>query len=84
MDIKAPEHAESQEPLMRDCSCEACTHHTRAYLHYLLRSRELTGVRLLTLHNLTFMHDLMERLRAGIESGDYDAVARATLSGSST
>lgn len=81
MDVTSPEHAESSEPLMHDCACEACTHHTRAYLHYLARSKELTAVRLLTMHNLTFMQTLMGRLRGGIETGDYDRVARSTLSG---
>jgi queuine tRNA-ribosyltransferase len=84
LDIKAPEHADSTEPLMAGCACEACTHHTRAYLHYLARAGELTAVRLLTLHNLTFMANLMDRLRAGIEDADYERVAGELLSGSWT
>jgi tRNA-guanine family transglycosylase len=37
-------------------------------VHYLARSKELTAVRLLTMHNLTFMQRLMERLRSQIAS----------------
>jgi queuine tRNA-ribosyltransferase len=66
---------------MAGCPCEACTRHTRAYLHYLARSKELTAVRLLTMHNLTFMAQLMNRLRAGVEAGDYERVAAGVLSG---
>lgn len=66
LDVKEPRWRDSKEPLMEDCPCEACTRHTRGYLHYLLRAKELTGVRLLTLHNLTFMVRLMDRLRASI------------------
>ena len=42
---------------------------SRAYLHHLLRSGELTGLRLLTLHNLSFIAAVMDDLRAGIEAG---------------
>jgi queuine tRNA-ribosyltransferase len=66
LDLIKAEHTTSKQPIQDDCPCYACTHHTRAYLHYLARSKELTAVRLLTLHNLTFMHQLMARLRAGI------------------
>ena len=48
----------------------------------LARSRELTGARLLTLHNLTFIAALMERLRAAIVDGCLAEVASALRSGS--
>jgi queuine tRNA-ribosyltransferase len=79
MDLIKAEHTDSRAPIQDDCSCYACTHHTRAYLHYLARSNELTAVRLLTLHNLTFMHTLMERLRAAIEADRYADEAAAIL-----
>jgi queuine tRNA-ribosyltransferase len=81
LDLGKAEHAESREPIQDDCPCYACTHHTRAYLHYLARSKELTAVRLLTLHNLTFMRRLMERLRAAIEADRYATEAAAILGG---
>jgi queuine tRNA-ribosyltransferase len=79
IDLGSPEHAENTEPLMSGCTCEACTHHTRAYVHYLTRSKEMTAVRLLTLHNLTFMHTLMDRLRKAIEEDRYEEEARSLL-----
>jgi queuine tRNA-ribosyltransferase len=80
LDVQAPENAGSKAPLQADCDCEACQHHTRAYLHYLSRAGELTAVRLLTLHNLTFMQTLMTRLRGAIEAGDYEAESARILS----
>jgi queuine tRNA-ribosyltransferase len=79
LDLVKAEHADSREPIQEDCDCYACTHHTRAYLHYLARSKELTAVRLLTLHNLTFMRALMKRLRAAIEADRYAKEAAAIL-----
>ncbi len=57
----------SEEPLTEGCACQACTRGlSRAYLSYLVRSRELTGMRLLTEHNLAFLARLMADLRQGI------------------
>jgi queuine tRNA-ribosyltransferase len=69
-------------PIMEDCPCPACrAGHSRAYLHYLLRARELTGARLLTLHNLSFIARLMEDLRAAIAVGRLPEVAAALRAG---
>jgi queuine tRNA-ribosyltransferase len=81
LDLGKAHHTDSREPIQADCGCYACTHHTRAYLHYLARSKELTAVRLLTLHNLTFMRTLMQRLRGAIEADRYAEEAAAILGG---
>src|SRR5436309_779294 len=70
--VKAPAYAASKEPLEPGCPCPACTDYSRAYVNYLARAKELTAVRLLTMHNLTFMHRLMSRLRQAIIDGDYE------------
>ena len=69
LDLKKSAWRESREPIDPTCGCPACREHTRAYLHYLLRAGELTGARLLTLHNLTFMRDLMAGIRDAIAGG---------------
>jgi queuine tRNA-ribosyltransferase len=81
LDLTKGVHRLSQAPIVDDCPCPACREHSRAYLHYLLRAGELTAMRLLTLHNLTFMEALMRGLREAIASGDYAAHA-ARLSAS--
>jgi queuine tRNA-ribosyltransferase len=60
-------------PLDPDCACEVCARHSRAYLRHLLKTDEPTGPRLLTLHNLAWLLDLVHQ--AG------DAVRRGELSG---
>ncbi len=40
-------------PLDERCPCLACRRHSRAYLHHLIRSQEMVGRTLLSLHNLT-------------------------------
>ena len=66
------------EPILAGCSCPACAGGmSRAYLRHLVRQRELTGLRLLTLHNLTFVAGVMERLRAAIAAGTLGEAAAA-------
>lgn len=66
----------SGQPLMEGCACHACTRGlSRAYLSYLVRSGELTGMRLLTEHNLAFLARLMGDLRQAILDGQLSEVA---------
>jgi queuine tRNA-ribosyltransferase len=81
IDVTRADHAEDEGPLVEGCPCTACGRHSRAYLHYLARARELTGTRLLTAHNLTYMQCLTEAARSAIAAGRYARFAEATLSG---
>jgi queuine tRNA-ribosyltransferase len=69
-------------PILEGCGCPACEGgFSRGYLHYLLRARELTGLRLVTLHNLWFIARLMEDLRAAVDAGRLAEVAAALRGG---
>ena len=73
---------ESTDPILEDCPCPACAGgFSRAYLHYLLRARELTGLRLVTLHNLSFIARLMEDLRDAIATDRLSEVAAGLRAG---
>jgi queuine tRNA-ribosyltransferase len=77
-DARRASLAEDEAPLVDGCPCPACTDHSRAYVHYLSRLQELTAVRLLALHNLTYVERLVAGARAAIEAGRF-AHYRATL-----
>jgi queuine tRNA-ribosyltransferase len=81
LDLKKAESGGSREPIADGCPCPACRHHTRGYLHYLARAGELTGARLLTLHNLTFMAELMGGIRESVSGGRFEDYARRVLAG---
>jgi queuine tRNA-ribosyltransferase len=67
---------------MEGCPCPACAGgHSRAYLRYLIRARELTGMRLVTLHNLSFVARLMHDLRGAIGEGRLGERAAALRAG---
>jgi queuine tRNA-ribosyltransferase len=73
--------ARDRSPIDPTCDCLACREHTRAYLHYLLRSSEAAGWRLATIHNLTFVLRLMCEARASIAAGCFAAWRAAVLGG---
>jgi queuine tRNA-ribosyltransferase len=70
LDLMKSRHRDSADPMLEGCPCPACSAgYTRAYLHYLLRAGELTAIRLVTLHNLSFVGRLMADLRAATDDG---------------
>jgi queuine tRNA-ribosyltransferase len=70
LDLTKAGSRESDRPLLEDCLCPACVKgFSRAYLSYLARAGELTGTRLITMHNLAFLARLMGDLRQGIVDG---------------
>jgi queuine tRNA-ribosyltransferase len=58
-------------PLDPRCTCLACRQFSRAYLHHLFRANELLGIRLVSLHNIAFLHALMREVRAAIIDGTF-------------
>lgn len=54
-------------PLDDECDCYTCRNFTRAYIHHLVKAKEILGARLLTLHNLKFLVGLMGKVRTAIE-----------------
>jgi queuine tRNA-ribosyltransferase len=83
LDLAKGRWRDSDEAIEPDCPCPACRSHTRAYLHYLIRTGELTGKRLLTHHNLVFMAHLMDGIRAAIAAGDLAGYSARILAGES-
>ena len=54
------------------CGCYTCQHYSAAYLRHLQQCNEILGARLATIHNLHFYLDLMARIRAAIEAGEFE------------
>jgi queuine tRNA-ribosyltransferase len=76
VDLTTAKWSDSDEPLMEGCPCSACAvGYSRGYLRYMTKARELTAMRLLTVHNLAFVSRVMERLREAILAGDFASVA---------
>jgi queuine tRNA-ribosyltransferase len=79
LNIRNAVHAEDTGPIDPDCGCYTCRNYSRAYLRHLDRCKEILGARLNTLHNLYFYLDLMRRMRAALDAGEFGAFARREL-----
>ena len=81
LDMRKGTWVGAREPLVEGCPCPACRRHDRDYISYLSRAEELTAVRLIVLHNLTYMHELTTHARTAIEAGTFDSYRSAILAG---
>lgn len=66
--IRNNTYARDWNKLDDECDCYTCRNYTRAYLRHLVKTNEILGMRLLSLHNLRFLTKLMERVRIEIEN----------------
>jgi len=73
INISNAKYKNMEEPLDAACNCYTCRNFSAAYLHHLFRCGELLALRLATLHNLTFMQNLMQDIRTAILNDDYAA-----------
>ncbi len=80
-DVRRARFALDQAPLVEGCPCPTCCAHTRAYVHYLSRAEEMTGVRLLALHNLSYLERLVRAARDAIHAGEFAAYRERILEG---
>ncbi len=63
INIANEKFTEDFTPIDSACSCEACKSYSKAYLHHLLKTNEPLFLKLASVHNLTFYHELMDKLR---------------------
>ncbi|NNE43090.1 MAG: tRNA guanosine(34) transglycosylase Tgt [Gemmatimonadetes bacterium] len=79
VNLRLERYARDLRPLDSDCGCETCRDYTRAYLRHLVKTGEMLGARLVSLHNVHFYLHLVRSLRDAVIEGDFEAVRSATL-----
>lgn len=57
--------------LDRKCSCFVCQNYTRAYICHLIKAKEITGLKLLTFHNLYSFNSYIEKIRKAIKDNKF-------------
>ena len=72
LNVRRSELRTDARPLDAECPCSTCRRFSRAYIRHLVTSDEILGMRLLSLHNVHFLVDLMGRARAAIRDGTFD------------
>ena len=72
INLKNAEFALDKRPIEEGCECSTCREFARGYIRHLVKSEEILGLRLISLHNLHFYLDLMRQARAAIENETFD------------
>jgi len=73
MNIKNEKYKLDTLPIDPECDCPVCRSFSRAYLRHLFKAEEMLAMRLAVMHNLWFYNTLMERIRAALDAGEYQA-----------
>lgn len=78
--IKNQKFKEDPNPLEKNCTCYACKNFSCSYIHHLMRENEILGHRLMTIHNLHFLLNLMAQIRDAINKGKFKEFKKKFLS----
>lgn len=67
--------ATDRAPLDAECDCHGCQHYSRGTLRHLFQSGEMLGPMLLSMHNIRYFLQLMEKTRSAIREGRFKQFA---------
>lgn len=77
--LRRAEFTTDPRPLDEECPCLTCHTYSRAYLRHLLITGELSVLRLVTLHNLTYTFRLLAGARRAIEERQFEDYQAAVV-----
>ena len=66
INIKNAKFKHDYSPVMEDCGCECCKNYTRAYLHHLFKTDEITAKVLASIHNEHFIVHTVDKIRESL------------------
>ncbi len=72
INIRSAKYRMDKTPLDPECSCYTCRNFTRSYINHLFSRGEVLGQILLTIHNVSFMIDFMDKVRKSISEGRFE------------
>lgn len=79
LNIRNAQYTSDAQPIDQKCQCYTCKNYTRAYLHHLVKAKEILGAILMTWHNLHYYQDLMRDLRKAIEEQNWSGISEHLL-----
>jgi queuine tRNA-ribosyltransferase len=72
--LRSAQFASSEQPIEANCRCITCTNHSRGFLRHLFNVGDPSALRLASIHNLAWMHSLMEKVRYCIADKSLDSL----------
>ena len=65
--LKNKEFERDFTPIDHECDCYTCKNYTRAYIRHLVKAEEILAARLISIHNIHFLENLMKGIREAIK-----------------
>lgn len=70
LNLKQTKFLKKNEPLDKNCICPVCLNYKKDYICHLLKAGEITGMKLLTFHNLWYFNTFVEEIRNRIKKNE--------------
>ena len=70
LNLKQTKFLKKNEPLDKGCVCNVCLNYKKDYICHLLKAGEITGMKLLTFHNLWYFNTFVEEIRNKIKRNE--------------
>lgn len=72
INIKNAKYKHDFAPIMPDCECECCKNYSRAYLHHLFKTDEITAKTLASIHNEYFIVHTVDIIRESLLNDTFE------------
>ena len=70
LNLSQTKFLKKREPLDKGCICNVCLNYKKDYICHLLKAKEITGMKLLTFHNLFYFNTFVENIRDRIKKNE--------------
>ena len=80
INIKNAKYTHDFSPLMDNCDCECCKNYTKAYLHHLFKTDEITAKVLASIHNEHFVVRVVDKIRESLLNDTFEEYKESFLS----
>ena len=79
INIKNAKYKHDFTPLMESCDCECCKNYTKAYLHHLFKTDEITAKVLASIHNEYFIVHTVDKIRDSLSNDTFTEYKKSFL-----
>jgi queuine tRNA-ribosyltransferase len=79
INLKNSKYRDDWNKIDEECTCYTCQNYTRGYIAHLLRSNEMLMSTLLSIHNLNFIVNLVDKMRKSLDEDKFDELKKEFL-----
>ena len=70
--LRNAEYADDFSPIDESCNCSVCKTYTKSYIRHLAKQNEMSGLKMISYHNVHYYISLMKQIREAIDNDTYN------------